>query len=64
MRSQSVYQIECLCGRMFERPSDESFVCPLCGRIVIIDFRGTKNAESQSVKEEPSSCQTAVTMTN
>jgi hypothetical protein len=64
MRSQSVYQVECLCGRTFERPSDKSFACPACGRILIIDFRGTKNAESQSVKEEPSSCQVAVTMMN
>jgi predicted RNA-binding Zn-ribbon protein involved in translation (DUF1610 family) len=64
MRSQSVYQVECLCGRTFERPNDESFACPSCGRILIIDFRGSKNAESQSTEGESSPCQTAVTMMN
>jgi predicted RNA-binding Zn-ribbon protein involved in translation (DUF1610 family) len=64
MRSQSVYQIECLCGRTFERPSDESFSCPSCGRALIIDFRGCKSAESQSTNGESSSCQTVIATTN
>lgn len=65
MRSQSLYQVECLCGRIFELPTDESFACPSCGRILIIDFRGTSaRVESQRMKGESSSCQTAAMTTN
>lgn len=65
MRSESVYQIECLCGRTFERPRDESFTCPSCGRILVIDFRGTKTASTTKPGEgEETPCHLIPATTN
>ena len=39
MRKKSVFIFACLCGREFQKEEKESFPCPDCGRMLILEWR-------------------------
>ena len=40
MRKKSVFIFACLCGREFQKEEKESFQCPDCGRMLILEWQG------------------------
>lgn len=63
MRSESVYEVECLCGRVFQTTSGNQFSCPTCGRILIVVLREPVSVPSPAKKEQQL-CRTPATTTN
>jgi predicted RNA-binding Zn-ribbon protein involved in translation (DUF1610 family) len=39
VRKKSVFIFACLCGREFQKEGKESFPCPDCGRMLILEWR-------------------------
>ena len=62
MRSESVYEVECLCGRVFETNSGDPFSCPSCGRILIVVLREPPSANPS--EEQSPVCHNSATTTN
>jgi hypothetical protein len=63
MRTESVYEVECLCGRIFETTSGDPFSCPNCGRILVVVLREAISVLKQA-KEEVPLCRAAVPTKN
>lgn len=63
MRSESVYEVECLCGRVFETKSGDPFSCPTCGRILVVVLRETPLAANPPEEQSPV-CLKSATTTN
>ncbi len=61
MRSESVYEVECLCGRIFETTSGDPFSCPKCGRIQVIALREPIPVIKPKKEEHPACSATAAT---
>jgi hypothetical protein len=61
MRSESVYEVECLCGRIFETTSGDPFSCPKCGRILVVVLREPISVIKPKKEEHPACSATAAT---
>jgi hypothetical protein len=61
MRSESVYEVECLCGRIFETTSGDPFSCPKCGRILVVVLRESISVIKPKKEEHPACSATAAT---
>lgn len=47
MPRNSVYCFSCLCGREFQKERQETFRCPDCGRLLVMEW-GREGSESTS----------------
>lgn len=63
MRTESVYEVECLCGRIFETTSGDPFSCPNCGRILVVVLREAISV-LKPAKEKASVCSAAAPTKN
>lgn len=43
MLNRSVFIFSCVCGRQFEKEERESFLCPDCGRLLVLEWRAEKS---------------------
>lgn len=63
MSSESVYEVECLCGRIFETTSGDPFSCPNCGRTLVV-VRREPISVMKAQKEEDPVCRVAAATRN
>jgi predicted RNA-binding Zn-ribbon protein involved in translation (DUF1610 family) len=54
VRKKSVFIFACLCGREFQKEEKESFHCPDCGRLLILEW-GVEVARSECAEMAVSS---------
>jgi DNA-directed RNA polymerase subunit RPC12/RpoP len=45
MPLSSVFCFSCICGREFQNPRQETFRCPDCGRLLVIEWGRDDNGE-------------------
>jgi DNA-directed RNA polymerase subunit RPC12/RpoP len=44
MMRNSVYEFACICGQHFEVEDPHEFLCPRCGRALVVEWRGPEPA--------------------
>ena len=49
--NKSVFIFSCLCGHQFQKENKESFHCPDCGRLLIVEW-GTEAAQMAISSED------------
>lgn len=37
VRTHSIYEFECICGRVFHLEHPLTFLCPECGRVLVVE---------------------------
>lgn len=42
MRTESVYEFRCLCGKQYQEHWERMFACPQCGRLLQLDWSGAQ----------------------
>jgi DNA-directed RNA polymerase subunit RPC12/RpoP len=47
--SKSAFFFSCICGRAFQKEERETFRCPDCGRLLVLDWR----PETEAPRTEP-----------
>lgn len=52
VRTHSIYEFECICGRVFHLEHPLTFLCPECGRVLVIEVHETSR-EMKSVSRTP-----------
>lgn len=59
MVNRSVFIFSCVCGRQFQQEERESFHCPDCGRLLVLEWRADeRDAEGSGLvpASEESEC--------
>lgn len=52
VRGHSIYEFECICGRVFHLEHPLTFLCPECGRVLVVEARETSR-EMKSASRTP-----------
>ena len=59
MFNGSVFIFACVCGRQFQQEEKDSFRCPECGRLLVLEWRpegGTENGAGMPSGSGESEC--------